>query len=114
MSRADTERGVMDPNSPKPLPIADILLLPSMEFLDAASRGVLSVDVIPLYALLAGIYQAIGRRPAYSAVLASAQLVCALEHLGFDAELIPACTAVYGQGKTHLTDIGVWRNPPVV
>lgn len=114
MNRTNIERDVMDPNSSKPLPIADLLLSPSMDLLYAIAQGALSVDVMPLYALLAGTYQAIGRRPAYSAVLASAQLVSALEHLDFDAELIPACTAVYGQDRTHLTDIGIWRHPPVV
>ena len=104
----------MTSNTPKPMPGAEFLLLPDMDFFDAVSSGMLPVDVIPLYALLAGIYQAVGRRPAYSAALASAQLVRALEHLGFDAELIPACTAVYRQDRTHVTDIGVYQQPPVV
>src|SRR5215467_8906417 len=62
---------------------AEFLLLPDIEFFRALSTGMLPLDVAPFYALLAAIIQAVCRRQAYSTVIASAQLVCAFEHLGF-------------------------------
>jgi hypothetical protein len=93
---------------------ADPVVLRGMEYLIALSAGILSVDAAPLYALLAATNQALEGRPSYSAVLASAQFAFALEHLGFNAELIPACTTLVHQNGTDKIDVGVWERPPVM
>jgi hypothetical protein len=85
-----------------------------MELFAAFHVGALSIEVMPLYALLSAIYQAITGRPDYSVVMASAQLVRALEHLGFKAELIPASILIVRESDKRTMDIGVWDHPPVV
>jgi hypothetical protein len=85
-----------------------------MELFAALNDGVLSADVMPLYALLVAIYEAIGGRPSYPVAVASAQLVRALEHLGFEAELVPASIAVAHEGEKRIMSIGAWEHPPMV
>lgn len=63
---------------------------------------VLPVELTPLYAMLTAIYHAIGRRASYSGVVASGQLVRGLEHLGFEAELLPACMSVFRLNRGHV------------
>lgn len=94
---------------------AETLLPPDLERFAAFHLGVLPVDVMPLYALLIPIYHAITRRPNYPVVVASAQLVRALEHLGFEAELVPASILIAREGdEKHPMDIGAWKHPPVL
>jgi hypothetical protein len=76
--------------------------------------GVLPADVMPLYALLVAITHAITGRPDYPVVVASAQLVHALEYLGFEAELVPASILLAHQVKRNPINVGVWEHPPVL
>lgn len=71
------------------------------------------MEVTPLYAILTAAYQAIGGRAAYSEIVASAQLVRGLEHLGFEAELIPARTNVFrlSRGGAGVTEANTWDHP---
>jgi hypothetical protein len=85
-----------------------------LSFLINLSAGQLAADITPLYTLLAAIQQTLSNRLAYSIVIASAQFAHALEHLGFEAELIPACTTLVREGQKRPIDIGVWKHPPVV
>ena len=95
-------------------PTAETLLFSGMELFAALYAGLLSADVMPLYALLSAIYEALGHRPDYPKVIASAQLARALEHLGFGAELIPASVMLARVGQERIMDIGVWEHPPVM
>jgi hypothetical protein len=85
-----------------------------MEYLMGLSAGIVPVDTAPLYILLAATTQALEGRSSYSAVLASAQFAYALEHLGFKAEMIPACTTLVHKNGTDKIDIGVWERPPAM
>lgn len=93
---------------------AEPVVLRGMEYLMALSAGIVPVEAAPLYALLAATNQALEGRSSYSVVLASAQFAFALEHLGFKAELIPACTTLVHKNGTDKIDIGVWERPPVM
>ncbi|MDB6084374.1 MAG: hypothetical protein JWN43_2255, partial [Gammaproteobacteria bacterium] len=64
----------------------------------------------------ASVCQAVGGRAAYRCIVACGQLMRALQYLGFDAELIPACTSVsrVERGDVRMADIGVWDHPPVI
>jgi hypothetical protein len=46
--------------------------------------------------------------------MATAQFVRAIQYLGLEAELVPACTTMSHQNGTATIDIGVWEHPPVM
>ncbi|MDW5325360.1 hypothetical protein [Plantactinospora sp. KLBMP9567] len=82
----------------------------------AGTLLVVPVEATPVQAIVAAAHQAIGGRSAYPGVLAAGQLARGLSLLGFDTELIPACTVVCysDHGKTRFRDVGVWKEAPVV
>ncbi|WP_327034871.1 hypothetical protein [Micromonospora ureilytica] len=77
---------------------------------------VMPAEAALVQAIVAVAHQAIAARPTYPAVAAAGQLARCLSLLGFDSELIPACTTVGYQdrGKTRFREIGVWQEPPIV
>jgi hypothetical protein len=95
---------------------AEKLLLSGGENFVVGSWEILPLEIVPLYAALSAIHQAIGDRPTYSTIIASAQLARGLEYLGFDAELIPASTTVFRMenGRKKVVNIGVWNHPPLM
>ncbi len=91
-------------------------LVPGFELYIGGSIKALPLEVTPLYALMVAAHHAVARRPDYSSVVAAAQFMCGLEYLGFQAEIIAACTSVFHPKRdgNRKTDIGVWKHPPVV
>jgi hypothetical protein len=85
--------------------VAEDLWLPGVEhYLIGPSLALTPVEVTPLHAMLAAIYQAVGGRPTYPGIVASGQLARGLDYLGFEAELFPACTSVF-----RLSQVGGWE-----
>jgi hypothetical protein len=112
--REAIQHGTARADHPEPIWTSGILTHAGLSFLVNLSTGKLAADISPLYTLLAAIQQTLSNRLAYSIVIASAQFVRALEHMGFEAELVPACTSLVRKGEKRPIDIGVWEHPPVV
>jgi hypothetical protein len=74
------------------------------------------VEAMPLYAPIAVLIQHAIGKPANTCVPLSYQLVGALRHLGYQAQLMVACASVVGRdgAGTKVTDVGVWERPPIV
>jgi GNAT superfamily N-acetyltransferase len=70
------------------------------------------VDVVPLYAALAVVHQAMSGEPANACVPVCYQMAAALAHLGFDTEVMAAYVEVL-QGDTTHVSLGV-RGPAVI
>jgi hypothetical protein len=66
--------------------------------------------------MISAVYQALGARHSSSLIVASAQMVRGLDYLGFQSELIAACTSVYRSADkpVAMADIGVWQHPPII
>lgn len=75
-----------------------------------------AVEVVPLYTALAVVHADMSGAPANACVPICYQLAGALEHLGFDAEVMAACATVYDrdQQEVKYADVGVWERPPIV
>jgi hypothetical protein len=128
VQRRSTKRGRRQPlrrpiPAPRSAPAAEdnpfchsALLTPGYELFIAGMLDVMPEEAVPVQAIVAVAHQAIAARPAYPAVVAAGQLARSLSLLGFDSELIPACTTIGYQdrGKTRFREIGVWQRPPVV
>ncbi|WP_233513988.1 hypothetical protein [Micromonospora craterilacus] len=74
------------------------------------------VGMIPLLAVLAVLHQAQSGKPVGTCVPTSHQISGALRHLGFDAEPVAACASLYRvtESFTEVSEVGVWKRPPVV
>lgn len=74
------------------------------------------VAMVPLYAVLTVLHQALSGKPVGSCVLTSHQISGALRHLGFTAEPIAACATVYRitETFTEVSEVGVWKRPPII
>lgn len=74
------------------------------------------VAMVPLYAVLAVLHQALSGKPVGSCVPTSHQISGALRHLGFTAEPMAACATVYRITATfaEVSEVGVWKRPPIV
>jgi len=75
-----------------------------------------SVDMIPLYAALTLIHSTMSGSPAEICVPACYQLMEALGHLGFDAEVMAACVTVFPRENPEAGhfDVGVWDRAPTI
>src|SRR4051794_17754988 len=71
---------------------ADRLLLPGLS-LDRLTTE--PVELMPLFAMLIAVHQAVGDLPPDRVVVESAEMVHALRYLGFEAELIACCARVF-------------------
>ncbi len=74
------------------------------------------IEVMPLHAPLAVFRQDAIGQPANSCAPVCYQFAGALRHLGFRAELVAACVSVANTqgGATKITDVGLWKRPPIV
>jgi hypothetical protein len=92
------------------------LVLADVDTLALGALRTIDVELTPLYAMLSALHQVLGGEESHSAVIASAQMTCALGLLGCAAELIVACTSVCqgNGGSVSLEEIGGWRHPPVI
>lgn len=74
------------------------------------------VDLVPMYAVLAVLHQKSSGLPVGTCVPTSHQISGALEHLGFSAEPIAACASVHRVTDTftEISEVGVYKRPPVV
>uniref|UniRef100_UPI003F49A155 hypothetical protein n=1 Tax=Actinoplanes sp. CA-151224 TaxID=3239904 RepID=UPI003F49A155 len=70
------------------------------------------IEVVPLYSVLGAIHMEMSGKAANACLPVCYQVVGALRHLGFDAEVIAAYVEVY-QGHHRFTDIGVDKPPTV-
>ena len=92
------------------------LILPGIDAFAIAGLGKIPAELTPLYVMLSAIYQVIGGGAPHPVVVVSSQMVHALEHLGFEAELIVACTSIYRVTSPNrsIADIGIRDHPPTV
>ncbi|GIG94578.1 hypothetical protein [Plantactinospora mayteni] len=74
------------------------------------------VELTPLYAVLAGLHQAMSGKPVGTCVISCHQISGALHHLGFEAEPIAACATLYRTTGTftEVSEVGVWKRPPIL
>jgi hypothetical protein len=91
-------------------------LVSGVDMLAIGALRTIDAELTPLYAMVAALHQLLGGREQRSALIASAQMVRALELLGCDAELIVACTSVFrsAAGPELAEQIGEWSHPPLI
>ncbi|WP_018588742.1 hypothetical protein [Salinispora arenicola] len=102
--KAPPRRPGFDPNNPR-LPVFETTGM-------AAALARCPVDVVPLYAAVAVVHQAMSGAPVNACVPICYQLATALGHLGFDTEVMAAYAEVVQGEITHVS-LGV-RGPAVV
>ncbi len=114
VGRARKRKGTRRRSSLSQPAATNALLVPGYELgIDVGDH--LAAEALPLLLTGAALHQAAGGRPGYPAMLVAAQAARALQHLGVDAELIPASAAIVHRDEPHTThQLGVWRHEPAV
>ncbi len=102
--RATPRRPGFDPDNPR-LPVFETTGM-------AAALARCPVDVVPLYAAVAVVHQAMSGAPVNTCVPICYQIATALDHLGFETEVMAAYAEVV-QGDIPHVSLGV-RGPAVV
>ncbi|RGC68216.1 hypothetical protein C5N14_14955 [Micromonospora sp. MW-13] len=105
------------PGSRRPHRPDETALMPLFEYSPMFGRLVdAPVEMVPLLAVLAVLHQAQSGMPVGTCVPTSHQVSGALRHLGFEAEAVAACATLHRVTDTftEVSEVGVWKQPPVV